>query len=109
MTSWPTPARLSEVLTVTFSPGWNGWAGTKLPPFPSESPRMVPEWIPLREPVTVRPDKVRGLTLRNAIWVVGAATRLPGPGYAHTAADWASAGVAAPIEAARIAATAGPV
>jgi hypothetical protein len=52
----------TDVLTVTVSPEVNPPAGTKLPPRPSESPRSLPLWLPLREPVTVmRPSWLTGI------------------------------------------------
>jgi hypothetical protein len=62
----------------------NGAAGAKLPPCPSESPRIAPLCAPLREPLTpIDPSWLAG-TPRKVIWVCGEATRPPGIGNVLT-------------------------
>ena len=82
---WNVPGVLAPrmwrlVLTVTTSPGANGFAGRKLPPSRSESDSSRPVWTPLREPVTTTLPTWPIGRPRNAICVCGDATRAPGTG-----------------------------
>src|SRR6516165_1421612 len=82
---------LSPVITVTVSPGANGWLGMKLPPSPSESAWIVPLWAPVLDPTTwTEPMLLAGMP-RKVIWVWGSALFVFGSGYTLTGAGWATA------------------
>src|SRR3954452_13977959 len=71
---------LRSVWTVTVSLATNGFAGTKLTPWPSECATSLPAWLPLREPRTVTVPRAAASPPRKEIVVFVPTVGVPGIG-----------------------------
>jgi hypothetical protein len=75
---------LTCAVTVTRSPGVNGWRGRKLSPVPVEYARSTPECTPLWEPTARTLDTVVPASPRKLTWVLAEASCVPGAGDTAT-------------------------